>query len=313
MHPAPSIIIFTVSSGLGYGLLALTGILTAMDQLPDDHWFGTAAVTLALAAVTLGLISSTLHLGHPERAWRALSQWRSSWLSREGVAALAAFVPGGLLWLMFLLDARGETLRAPLCLASAAFALGTVACTAMIYASLKPIRQWHNPLVLPGYLALALMTGALWLAALASLWPGDARLVIAIALAATALAAAVKLGYWAAIERDRGHSSIESATGLGKGGTVRLFEAPHTSENYLLKEMGFRIARKHARRLRRLALGGGFALPVLLLAAAVAWNVIAPLAAILAAVLGTAGALLERWLFFAEATHTVTLYYGGPG
>jgi sulfite dehydrogenase (quinone) subunit SoeC len=313
MHPALSIIVFTVSSGLGYGLLALTGILTAMHQLPDDHWFGTAAATVALTGVTLGLISSTLHLGHPERAWRALSQWRSSWLSREGVAALAAFVPGGLLWLMFLLDARGETLRALLCLASAAFALGTVACTAMIYASLKPIRQWHNPLVLPGYLALALMTGALWLAALASLWPGDARLVVAIALAATALAAAVKLGYWVAIDRDRGRSSIESATGLGKGGTVRLFEAPHTSENYLLKEMGFRIARKHARRLRRLALSGGFALPVLLLAAALAWSAAAPLAAILAAVLGTAGALLERWLFFAEATHTVTLYYGGPG
>ncbi len=312
MHPAPSIIVFTVSSGLGYGLLALTGLLTATHQLPDDHWFGTAAVTLALAAVTLGLISSTLHLGHPERAWRALSQWRSSWLSREGVAALATFAPAGLLWLMFLLDARGETLRALLGLATAAFALVTVTCTAMIYASLKPIRQWHHPLVLPGYLALALMTGALWLAALAAFWPGDTHFLIAIALVAAVLAAAVKLSYWAAIDRDRGRSSIESATGLGKGGTVRLFEAPHTSENYLLKEMGFRIARKHARRLRRLALGGGFALAVLLLAAAFAWSAVALPAAILAALLGTAGALLERWLFFAEATHTVTLYYGGP-
>jgi len=313
MHPAPSIIVFTVSSGLGYGLLALIGILTATHQLPDDHWFGIVAVTLALTAVTLGLISSTLHLGHPERAWRALSQWRSSWLSREGIAALATFVPAVLLWLAFLLGARDATLGALLGLVTAAFALVTVSCTAMIYASLKPIRQWHNALVLPGYLALALMTGALWLAALAALWPGDARPLIAIASAATVLAAAVKLGYWATIDRDRGRSSIESATGLGKTGTVRLFEAPHTSENYLLKEMGFRIARKHARRLRRLALGGGFALPLLLLAAALAWSSVAPLAAILAALLGTTGALLERWLFFAEATHTVILYYGGPG
>jgi DMSO reductase anchor subunit len=93
---------------------------------------------------------------------------------------------------------------------------------------------------------------------------------------------------------------------------VRLLEAPHTAENYLLKEMGFRIARKHARRLRRLAITLGFAFPSLLLAAAFAWSAAAPAAAILAALFGTAGALVERWLFFAEATHTVTLYYGGP-
>lgn len=31
---------------------------------------------------------------------------------------------------------------------------------------------------------------------------------------------------------------------------------------------------------------------------------------VLAAVSGTLGVILERWLFFAEAKHTVTLYYG---
>jgi DMSO reductase anchor subunit len=312
MHPALSIIVFTVSSGMGYGLLALTGVLVALRRLPDARWLGVAAVALALAAITLGLLSSARHLGHPERAGRALSQWRSSWLSREGVAALATFPPAGALGLMLLVDARAEPLRALAGLVSAALALATVTCTAMIYRSLKPIRQWHNPLVLPGYLALAAMTGALWLAALAALFPGDARVILALALAATALAAALKLAYWRAIDRDRGRSSIESATGLGRGGTVRLFEAPHTAENYLLKEMGFRIARKHARRLRAIAVVLGFLAPLLLTASALAWDAILPAAMILAALLGTAGAFIERWLFFAEATHTVTLYYGGP-
>jgi hypothetical protein len=53
--------------------------------------------------VSLGLLSSTFHLGHPERAWRAFSQWRSSWLSREGVAAVATYLPAGLLFLALVL------------------------------------------------------------------------------------------------------------------------------------------------------------------------------------------------------------------
>jgi hypothetical protein len=55
--------------------------------------------------VSLGLLSSTFHLGHPERAWRAFSQWRSSWLSREGVAAVATYLPAGLLFLALMFRA----------------------------------------------------------------------------------------------------------------------------------------------------------------------------------------------------------------
>jgi sulfite dehydrogenase (quinone) subunit SoeC len=309
MHPALSIIVFTVSSGAGYGLLALTGVFAAAQRLPEERWFNVSAVALALAAVAAGLIASTRHLGHPERAWRAVSQWRSSWLSREGVAALATFVPAGLLGAALLAGARGW----PLVLsgvASALLAMATVWCTAMIYRSLKPIRQWHHPLVVPGYLALALMTGALWFAALACLWRVETGIAQAVVLIATALAASVKLAYWSALDRGLSCATAGSATGLGGGGTVRLFEAPHTEENYLLKEMGFHIARKHATRLRRLALAGGFALPLLLTVASLVSTTAAPVAALLAALLGTAGVLVERWLFFAEAKHTVVLYYG---
>lgn len=312
MHPAFSVILFTVGSGAGYGLLALIGILAPLRLLPEERWFAFTALALALAAVALGLAASTRHLGHPERAWRAFSQWRSSWLSREGVASLASFVPAGLLGLAFLAGIREGVAIAALGALSAAMAVVTVWCTAMIYRSLMPIRQWHHPLVLPNYLALALITGSLWLAALASLWPGDRTVIAALPLAAIPLAAALKLAYWSAIDRGRPIATIASATGLGGGGTVRLFEAPHSQENYLLKEMGYRIARKHRLRLRRIALGAAFALPWLLSAAALFPSALAPAAAVAAALIGTAGVLVERWLFFAEATHTVTLYYGAP-
>ena len=89
VHPAPSVILFTTASGAGYGLLAWLGAAGAFGGLPADRWFGGVAMVIGLGLVSAGLLASTFHLGHPERAWRALSQWRSSWLSREGVAAMA--------------------------------------------------------------------------------------------------------------------------------------------------------------------------------------------------------------------------------
>ncbi len=111
--------------------------------------------------------------------------------------------------------------------------------------------------------------------------------------------------------RASGASTAESATGLGFLGKVRLLEAPHTSENYLLKEMGFRIARKHAQKLRVIAICLGFVLPlVLAIVASAATGAIAPICWTLAAAVAMIGVLVERWLFFAEAKHTVMLYYG---
>ncbi len=96
MHPAYSIILFTTASGIGYGMLAILGVLFALDLVPTTRDFIGTVLVLALALVGAGLLSSTAHLGRPERAWRALTQWRSSWLSREGILALLTFVPAGL-------------------------------------------------------------------------------------------------------------------------------------------------------------------------------------------------------------------------
>jgi sulfite dehydrogenase (quinone) subunit SoeC len=311
LHPALSIIAFTTVSGAGYGLLFWLGILNAAGALPQGRGFGFAAIALALGAVSAGLVASTWHLGHPERAWRALSQWRSSWLSREGVAALATYPPAvlfavGWAWLG---TARGAWAAAGLLAALGAVA--TVACTAQIYRSLKAIQRWHNGWVLPNYLALAAMTGALWLAAAAATFGPEDPLLALLALTAIAVAAALKLEYWRFIDSSAGDATAGSATGLGRFGEVRLFEAPHSSDNYLLKEMGFRIARRHAARLRRLAVAAGFAAPfglTLLALALSGWGSAA--ASLLAAALAQLGVFVERWLFFAEAKHTVTLYYG---
>ena len=140
----------------------------------------------------------------------------------------------------------------------------------------------------------------------------DAAPVVVVTAVVFGVAAAVmKLAYWRHIDAALPIATMESATGLGFIGTVRPLEAPHTEENYLLREMGYVIARKHAARLRSIALIGGIALPVVLLI--IGWFIGGPAAmvlSILAALIVLIGIYIERWLFFAEATHTVTLYYG---
>ena len=300
-------IFFTTASGAGYGLLALVGLLAPFGALPQNQLFGVLALGLAFAAISAGLLASILHLGQRGRAWRAFSQWRSSWLSREGVAAVGTYVPAGLFaiaWIFFGIVSAG------LGAAAAAGAAITVLCTAMIYRSLKPVPRWHNHWVLPNYLALALLSGSLWLSFLVHCF-GPYPVAPALALCSAAVAAALKLGYWHAIDTEPPHGTASSATGLGSPGAVWLLEAPHTSENYLLKEMGYRIARKHASKLRRIALVLGFVLPALLSLvpfASAGWPAI--LAALLASVSASIGIFVERWLFFAEAKHVVTLYYG---
>ena len=311
MHPATSIILFTTSSGLGYGLLAVTGLYAAFGLAPANPWFGALTVGLALALVTLGLMSSTFHLGHPERAWRAFSQWRSSWLSREGVLAVATYVPAGLLGLGWIVELMTDGMWRLCGLLAAIGAAITVYCTSMIYASLKAVPRWHNPWVPPVYLLLAAMTGLIWFDALLHLFGMGHIAVTAIATVAVAIAWVAKSAYWAAIDDAEPVATAASATGLSTDGTVRLLESPHTAENYLLKEMGFAVARKHARKLRRLSIVFGFLLPlILLIVGTVAPGIGATIAVCVAAILTMVGAAIERWLFFAEAKHAVTLYYG---
>lgn len=311
MHPAVSIIFFTTASGAGYGLLALLGLFGAFGLLPEDRWVGFLGLATALGLITAGLLSSTLHLGHPERAWRALSQWKTSWLSREGVMAILTYLPAALLFIgwVFLEDTGHVFALAGII--AAAGAVVTVYCTAMIYASLKPIRQWHSPLTVPNYLLLALLTGAVCLNTVAYIFKSEHGLFAWIMLLAAIAAWAVKLMYWRAIDNETPATTRESATGLGKFGKVQPLEPPNTSPNYLQKEMVFRVARDHAARLRWLVQLLTFAIPAIAAVIMIGSdsNAFGMFVSFIALMFAGTGVLLERWLFFAEAEHTVSLYY----
>ena len=316
MQPAYSVIFFTTFSGLGYGLLVLLGVMGGSGLIAPDRGFGFAALGLALVTATLGLFASTLHLGHPERAWRAFGEWRTSWLSREGVVAVATYLPAaGFAWGWVVL---GETdgLWALAGIIAAAGALITIACTAMIYASLPTIAAWSNRWTVPAYLALGLATGSLWLAALARLFAVDRPAITHLPLVLVLAAWIVKALYWAHIDQAPKATTAETATGLGgPDRKVRHLAAPHTQENFVMREMGYRIARKHALRLRRTAQALAFLVPLVLTELAMFLPAMNPLLgtilAFAGALSGTAGVAVERWLFFAEARHVVTLYYGG--
>lgn len=308
MHPALSIVFFTTASGAGFALLMLLGLGAPLGLLPASASFGFVALAIAVLLAGGGLASSAFHLGRPERAWRAFSQWRSSWLSREGVSSVLTFFPAaifGIGWVFFG-TARGLV---GLCgILAAALAAVTIYCTGMIYASLKPIHQWHNPWVVPNYFALGLMSGFLVLNFLVRLWQPSPTGLTLLTLIVVLLAWWSKEQYWRLIDTTSAPSTVASATLLGSRGKVRMLEPPHTEENYLLKEMGFRIARKHRARLRHIARLAGFAFPGLLTLFALMFG--GAIAAGLGVASAALGLIAERWLFFAEAKHTVTLYYG---
>ena len=310
MKPALSVIFFTVMSGTGYGLWCLLGAALCVGTYPIAGNGILVPLLLGFVLVTAGLLASTSHLGRPERAWRALSQWRSSWLSREGIASLVTYLPMlALAWLAFIrhtgIGVRVAGVLLALC------ALVTLWCTANIYRSLKTIRAWRTRQVLPLYFAFALLSGGLWLWTWLALSPyAVIGLAFPLALAALAVIAAVlKTDYWHRIDAQPVNTAGH-ATGLESLGHVRAFEGPVTEESYLTREMAFVLARKHSERLRRIALALFGVLPafgiVTALVTGIAWVALA------AAIACIAGLFVERWLFFAEARHAVAAFFPAP-
>ncbi|MEO7935505.1 MAG: DmsC/YnfH family molybdoenzyme membrane anchor subunit [Dokdonella sp.] len=339
MRPTFSIIFFTVASGAGYGLWLLMALANLL--LWPEHHQGDGIelillpqlLTVGLGAgfllVSSGLASSLGHLGKPQRAWRAFSQWRSSWLSREGISAVLTYLPVLAIafailhdgWLIPETGTSGKfessiwmmgTLPTVAGLLLVTGSLATLYCTANIYACLKPIRAWHNRYVIPAYLIFGIYSGGLFAWALTTLPQGrihDLRYFL-IGIVVFAIGAGLlKVSYWRFV--DQGATlTTGNATGLGALGTVRSFEQPHTEENYLTHEMGFRVARKHSRKLRLICLLAGFVVPALLALLCLAVPKLGMIAAWLSLLSGLLGIFIERWLFFAEAKHAVMLYYG---
>lgn len=305
MNPAFSVIFFTTLSGAGYGLLFLLGMAACVDTSIGNNTYLVAGVC-ALVLVTSGLLISTFHLGHPERAWRALSQWRTSWLSREGVCAIFTYIPA----LAFLWSCYCGEPNAAAGIVMALSAAATVFTTSMIYTSLRSIDAWHNSWVPVNYATMALASGSVllsvfmtWLQTLSTGWAIGSAVALIFALGAKVL-------YWRAIANKPRTSSSASAIGAGANAAVKMSQAPHSQKNYLQNEMGFQIARKHAQRLRKIALSLGFVAPATLCLLSMASGGLAQsLMCTFGLALLALGLLVERWLFFAEAEHSVSLYY----
>ncbi len=305
MHPAKSVIFFTTISGAGFGLIALISLAIGFGELGwHEPVFMLSGFGVILSVA--GLISSTFHLGNPQRAWRALTQIQSSWLSREGALAIltlgtfvcwagTAFVSGkSQHWIGFVI--------AGLCFL-------TIYATAMIYAQLKTVPRWHSPLTPISYIGFGLSSGMILLTLLKA---GDTGFIV---LATLCLAGAwlVKILWWQ--NADKTHltstgSSLQSATGLSDYADISLFESPHMTKNYLMREMVFEIGRKHAQKLRRIALLTGCVLPLFFIGASYISQSMEAGFIMAAAVVHLIGLMVERWLFFAEAEHVVAFYYG---
>ena len=288
MHPAPSVIIFTTFSGLGFGLLFWLGL----DTTPPTGMSAFIWFAIGYAAAVGGLLASTFHLGHPERAVKAFSQWKTSWLSREGVCAVATLL---VLAVYAAALVFANTHLAVLGWIGALGALGTVFTTSMIYAQLKTVPRWKHWTTPALFLTLSIGGGALL----------SGRVTVAMIL--LAIAGGLQFYAWTSGDTRLAESgtNMETATGLGHIGKVRAFEPPHTGTNYLMREFIHQVGRKHAQQLRMIALGLGFVLPIILLL--LPFNHIFALLAVLSHI---AGVLTLRWLFFAQAEHVVGLYYG---
>jgi len=288
MHPAPSVILFTTLSGLGFGLLAWLGL-----GFPSvTGWTAFAFFAIAYLLAVGGLMASTFHLGNPQRALKAFSQWKTSWLSREAWCSVAALTVMAVYGSGLVFWGTSWTL---LGWVGTAFCLLTVFTTSMIYAQLKTIPRWNMPVTPVIFLILSVSGGALL--------SGQVSWALVLLLAA----GAAQIAYWYVGDKAlaRSGTNMATATGLGHIGTVRAFEPPHTGTNYLLREFVHVVGRKHSVKLRIIAIALMSFAPVVLL--------MLPFSHILAALAvlsHIAGVITARWLFFAEAEHVVGMYYG---
>lgn len=290
MHPAASVILFSTLSGLGFGFLAFLG----WGALAPSGWAAFFLWALGYGLAVTGLLASTFHLGNPRNALKAFTQWRTSWLSREAWASVVTLV---LLAPVALSGIFGLGLPRLVGQVGGALALGTVFTTAMIYTQIKAVPRWHHWLTPVMFLSFAVAGGA---TLSGRLWAPLALLSVGAVLLAV-----WRVGDGAFV---RAGQTLGTATGLNRLGLPSVLDPAHTAGNYLKREMIFVVGRKHAAKLRKLALLLASALPALILLLPLGvWGIA------LAAALHLAGALAARWLFFAEAEHVVGLYYGARG
>ena len=305
MHPAFSVLIFTVTSGAGYGLLAWLGagqLLGFTQTLTVNQQIIIGLMAMVL--VSIGLVSSTMHLANPKNAWRSFSRFRTSWLSREAVFAILLYPVAGLYAAAIFWQWPGVNILAGL---SLILALVTLFTTSMIYASLKTIRQWNTPMVPALFMAYALISGGLLFLAVDAFFGTLKPQLQAVVMGLVVITLALKLVYFFWQGKPQG-ATIQTATGFSQA-SVRLLDAGHSAPTFLNREFGYQVAADQLLRLRIIMTLVTFIVPLALVYCVFGGLVGAELLG-LAWLIMMAGLLLERWLFFAEARHVVRLYQG---
>jgi DMSO reductase anchor subunit len=319
MHPAFSVIFLTTLLGVGQGLfLALfsSQAYSIVQVLPaQTGGYYALGAGIALAFLVAGLVASFFHLGHPERAWRAASQWRTSWLSREVIALPVVM---GLVFLYAVvnglgLDADLYGWGLPGQVALSVGSLGVAAtlalflCTGMIYAAIKFLQEWATPLTVVNYFLLGTASGFAFAAAYAAFHAPDlvqfyGGWAITLTLAAffTRVAALVRNA------RIKRISSLQSAIGV-RHNRIQQRAMGFMGGAYNTREYFHGRSILFMRSVKWIFLVLAFPVPLALLWAGLQSASPAVLAAAFA--VQYVGLLFERWFFFAQANHPQNLYY----
>ena len=308
MHPSKSIIFFTVISGTGYGIFIglLFNILFMEISYSLNYKLFISLVSFLM--IVLGLLSSTLHLGHPERAWRAFSQWKSSWLSREGLVSVITFFPMVLFYYFWINNINGYVfLLIILCI----FSLLTIFCTGQMYATLKTIPSWNNSLVTPIYIFNGITVGSLFVYSINFYFNYSIFLYEKFIIITIILNLLLKISYWILI-RQKTNTNIQTAVGINSK-NISFFEGPHTGKNYLTTEMINKSNNKNNNFLRLTFCILTFIIPMYMInqySTLIVDQFILKLSMIFVFILALVGMIIERYLFFIQSKHVVGLYYG---
>ena len=289
MHPAPSIILFTVLSGFGFGLISIIGLLQFLSVISMFDLIIYSIIGVIFA--TIGLVSSFFHLANKKNAIKSLSQWQTSWLSREAIASIFCLlvVFGNIIWAV-----SQDNYISEVGVVLFFLSLFTIFTTSMIYAQLKTVPSWNNALTPAIFVCAALTGGAILLTDYASL--------VLLLVFGT-----LQISFWYIADRgfqDK-ETSVGTALGYNKNEEIRPFDVAHTNRNYLLNEMVYKVARKHSVKIRYISFFMAFVFPMSLI-------LIFPnnfSVSVSAITIHLIGIYFSRWLFFAEAKHSVSFYY----
>lgn len=323
MKPAFSVVFLTTLIGIGQGLLtALVAAqyMTEVGLLPMTESAAYYATGGAVAVLFLagGLAASFFHLAHPERAWRTITRWRTSWLSKEvivlpGLAGLAVVYTGlhMLGWDPTLFAMGGAAIKLTLVEGALTVAVSFLlfVCTGMIYASVKFIQEWASWLTVVNYMLMGLASGCT-VAALHAAWAGSPLLPFMSywALLLTCAALIMRAAHVYRNAHLKRRSTLRSAIGQHHS-QIRQITQGFMGKSFNTQEFFHGASPAFVAGAHWLYLPLAFVFPAVLIAAAWAsGSVFALLAAVL---IQYAGLLIERWGFFAQGQHPQNLYYQG--